>query len=73
MIHSRQAEFDVCVIGGGMAGICAALASARSGAKTALVQNRSVLGGNASEEIRMHIVFRNRAWTEVNLISVFPG
>ena len=56
MIRSRQAEFDVAVIGGGMAGICAALASARSGAKTALIQSRSVLGGNASEEIRMHIV-----------------
>ena len=38
-----------------MAGICAALASARHGARTALVHDRHVLGGNASSEIRMHI------------------
>jgi ribulose 1,5-bisphosphate synthetase/thiazole synthase len=47
--------FDVCVIGGGMAGLCAALAAARNGAKTALVQDRPVLGGNASSEVRMWI------------------
>ena len=49
-------EFDVVVIGGGLSGICAAIASARHGAKTALVQARPVLGGNASSEIRMHVV-----------------
>ena len=38
-----------------MTGLCAALASARHGARTALVQDRPVLGGNASSEIRMHI------------------
>ena len=48
-------EFQVAVIGGGMAGICAAIASAREGAKTALVQDRPVLGGNASTEIRVPI------------------
>lgn len=48
-------EFDVCVIGGGMAGICAAIASARNGARTALIHDRSVLGGNASSEVRMWI------------------
>lgn len=48
-------EFDVCVVGGGMAGICAAIASARNGAKTAIVQDRPVFGGNASSEIRMWI------------------
>ena len=46
---------DVCVVGGGMAGLCAALASARHGAKTLLMQDRPVLGGNASSEIRMWI------------------
>lgn len=56
MIHEKTAVYDVIVVGGGMAGICAAIASARGGAKTALIQNRSVLGGNASDEIRMHIV-----------------
>lgn len=48
-------QFDVVVVGGGMSGICAAIASARGGARTALIQNRPVLGGNASSEIRMHI------------------
>ena len=51
----KKAEYDVVVIGGGMAGICAALASARHGARTALVHDRHVLRGNASSEIRMHI------------------
>ena len=48
-------DYEVVIIGGGMAGVCAAIASARHGAKTALVNNRPVLGGNASSEIRMHI------------------
>ena len=46
---------DFCVVGGGMAGICAAVAAARGGSKVALVQERPVLGGNASSEIRMWI------------------
>ena len=48
-------EFDVIVVGAGAAGSCAALASARMGAKTALVQNRPVLGGNASIELGVPI------------------
>ncbi len=48
-------EYDFVVVGGGLSGICAAVAAARRGLKTALVQDRSVLGGNASSEIRMHI------------------
>lgn len=51
----KTVNYDVVVIGGGLSGICAAIASARNGAKTALVQERPVLGGNASEEIRMHV------------------
>lgn len=46
---------DFCVVGGGMAGLCAAIAAARHGAKVALMQDRPVLGGNASSEIRMWI------------------
>jgi len=48
-------QVDVCVVGGGMAGLCAAIAAARHGATVALVQDRPVLGGNASSEIRMWI------------------
>lgn len=51
----KKAMYDVVIVGGGMSGICAALAAARHGAKTALIHDRHVLGGNASSEIRMHI------------------
>jgi hypothetical protein len=47
---------DFLVVGGGLAGVCAALAAARNGRKVVLVQDRSVLGGNASSEVRMHTV-----------------
>ena len=43
--------YDTVVVGGGLAGTFAAVASARHGCRTALVQDRPVLGGNASEEI----------------------
>jgi len=43
-------EFDVIVVGGGSAGVPAAIAAARNGAKTALIQNRPTLGGNCSVE-----------------------
>ena len=49
--HSSQ----LCVIGGGMAGLCAAVAAARHGTKVVLMQDRPMLGGNASSEIRMWI------------------
>ncbi len=48
-------KVDTCVVGGGLAGFCAALASARRGARTVLMHDRPVLGGNASSEIRMWI------------------
>ncbi|WP_246105709.1 FAD-dependent oxidoreductase [Rosistilla ulvae] len=51
-----QLETDVLVAGGGPAGTVAALAAARCGVKVILCQDRPMLGGNASSEIRMHIV-----------------
>lgn len=54
-MKSRSQTFDVVVIGGGLAGICAAISSARVGCHVALVQNRSVLGGNSSSEIRVWV------------------
>lgn len=51
----KQEHYEFAVIGGGMSGICAAVAAARHGVKTVLIHARPVLGGNASSEIRMHI------------------
>jgi hypothetical protein len=48
-------RFDLVVIGGGMAGTCTALSAARLGLQVALVQDRPVLGGNNSSEVRVHL------------------
>ena len=48
-------KVQVCVIGGGLSGLAAALACARHGGNVLLMHDRPVLGGNASSEIRMHI------------------
>lgn len=52
----QELSCDVLVAGGGPAGVPCALAAARLGAKVILCHDRPVLGGNASSEIRMHIV-----------------
>ena len=48
-------QADICVIGGGMSGMIAAISAARHGARVVLMHDRPVLGGNASSEIRMWI------------------
>ncbi|MCC6696460.1 MAG: FAD-dependent oxidoreductase [Candidatus Hydrogenedentes bacterium] len=55
--HMLQVDLacDFLVAGGGMAGVCAAIAAARHGLRVVLVQDRSRLGGNASSEVRMHV------------------
>ncbi|MGI5877468.1 MAG: FAD-dependent oxidoreductase [Christensenellales bacterium] len=53
-------EADFCVVGGGLSGMCAAIAAARHGARTVLMHDRPVPGGNASSEIRMHICGADR-------------
>ncbi len=55
-VKYRKLSTDLAIVGGGMAGVCAALAAARNGLRVVLIQDRSVLGGNASSEVRMHIV-----------------
>ena len=48
-------RFDLVVVGGGMAGTCTAISAARLGLQVALVQDRPILGGNNSSEIRVHL------------------
>lgn len=67
-------DADVIIAGGGMAGVCAAIAAARQGATVVLVQDRSVLGGNASSEVRMHVVGADcsggrKGWRESGIIE----
>ena len=47
--------YDLVVVGGGIAGNCAAIAAARLGASVALINDRPVLGGNGSTEVRVHL------------------
>ncbi|WP_316860828.1 FAD-dependent oxidoreductase [uncultured Cohaesibacter sp.] len=49
-------EAGLVVVGGGLSGTCAAIAAAREGVKVLLVQDRPVLGGNASSEVRLWIL-----------------
>lgn len=49
-------HYDVLVVGGGLAGVCAAVSAARHGSKAAIVQDRPMFGGMSSSEQRMHVV-----------------
>jgi hypothetical protein len=55
-LKTVNTQTDFVVIGGGMSGICTAISAARSGIKVTLVQDRPVLGGNASSEVRLWIL-----------------
>ena len=55
MLQHITHDVDFCVVGGGLAGMCAAIEAARAGKSVALVQERPMLGGNASSEIRMWV------------------
>ncbi|MDA0587820.1 MAG: FAD-dependent oxidoreductase [Planctomycetota bacterium] len=50
---TEKSGYDLVVVGGGYAGMGAALSAARMGCKVALIQNRPVLGGNGSSEVRV--------------------
>lgn len=71
-----ELQSDVVVAGGGLAGVCAAITAARAGASVTLVQDRPVLGGNASSEVRLwalgatsHMGNNNRYSREGGLID----
>lgn len=76
MNRSQELHYPLVVVGGGLSGLCAAIAAARHGVKTALVQARPVLGGNSSSEIRVHIVgaschFGKKNLRETGLLEEF--
>ncbi len=54
-MQTLRHNVDFCVVGGGLAGVSAAVAAARHGVKVALIHDRPVLGGNASSEVRMWV------------------
>lgn len=51
--HCEQLTADLVVVGGGLAGVCCSITAARQGLRVLLAQDRSVLGGNASSEVRL--------------------
>ncbi|MBK5209077.1 MAG: FAD-dependent oxidoreductase [Flavobacteriaceae bacterium] len=71
-----ELQSDFVVVGGGLSGVCSAITAARSGLKVVLIQDRPVLGGNASSEVRLwslgatsHMGNNNRWSREGGLIN----
>jgi hypothetical protein len=56
VLRLEELQADFAVVGGGIAGVCAAITAARKGVKVVLVQDRPVLGGNSSSEVRLWIL-----------------
>ena len=55
-LRVEELKCDLAVVGGGLAGTCCAITAARVGLKVVLIQDRPVLGGNASSEVRLWIL-----------------
>lgn len=49
----NRGHFDLVIVGGGVAGTAAAVSAARQGLNVALIQDRPILGGNGSSEVRV--------------------
>ncbi|WP_198664255.1 FAD-dependent oxidoreductase [Jiangella endophytica] len=67
--RTEHLDADLVIVGGGLAGSCAAVTAARAGIRVVLVQDRPVLGGNASSEVRLWALgatahmFNNNRWS----------
>ncbi|MFM1902984.1 MAG: hypothetical protein RLZZ440_884 [Planctomycetota bacterium] len=55
-LNTEQLDADLVVVGGGLAGVCCAITAARQGLRVVLIQDRPVLGGNASSEVRLWVL-----------------
>lgn len=55
-LNEVQLTAGLVIAGGGLAGVCGAITAARAGVKVILVQDRPVLGGNASSEVRLWVL-----------------
>ncbi len=55
-LQQVQRSSDLVVVGGGLAGVCCAITAAREGLTVTLVQDRPVLGGNSSSEVRLWVL-----------------
>jgi hypothetical protein len=67
-IPPKILDFDLVITGGGIAGCAASIAAAEQGLKVALIQDRPVLGGNASSEIRVHT--EGITWNSDRILSM---
>ncbi|MDW7658164.1 MAG: FAD-dependent oxidoreductase [Bacillota bacterium] len=54
-LQTIEHNVDICVVGGGLAGLCAAVSAARHGVRVLIMQDRPMFGGNASSEVRMWV------------------
>src|SRR3569832_1058063 len=75
-LKTEHLDADLVVVGGGLAGTCCSITAARAGIKVILIQDRPVLGGNASSEVRLwvlgatcHMTSNNRWAREGGLID----
>ena len=55
-LNTQRLDADLVVVGGGLAGVCCAITAAREGVRVVLIQDRPVLGGNASSEVRLWVL-----------------
>ncbi|WP_428386199.1 FAD-dependent oxidoreductase [Mucisphaera sp.] len=55
-LREEKIDCDLVVVGGGLSGVCAAITAARGGLRVTLMQDRPVLGGNASSEVRLWVL-----------------